>query len=151
MVIRNLIILFVVLTVLPAALFVLPSPQMDKSMDSMTTLTIRDTVVLVELADTEVKRRQGLSGREKLSEGSGMFFIFDTEDSHGIWMKDMCFPIDIIWLNSNFEVVSMRIGARPESFPEIFIPEKKATYVLEVGEGFIPRHNIVVGDTFTAR
>lgn len=47
-------------------------------------------------------------------------------------MKDMNFPIDIIWVNADYEIVHMVKNAQPDSYPEIFKPNKAAQYVLEV-------------------
>lgn len=58
------------------------------------------------VADTPQKRQQGLSGREKLLPNTGMFFKFDTLEQQGIWMKDMNFSIDILWLDENCKAVA---------------------------------------------
>src|SRR3989344_7332267 len=54
--------------------------------------------VKVELALTPEEQTQGFSGRSGLGENEGMLFVFDTPGKYGFWMKDMLFPIDIIWL-----------------------------------------------------
>ena len=58
----------------------------------MRTISIGGTVIYVDVADTEVLREQGLSGRLNLPEGRGMLFVFENDDTWGIWMKDMLFP-----------------------------------------------------------
>lgn len=68
---------------------------------------IGGTTIQAELADTLEKKAQGLSGRKELGENEGMLFVFDSSSTtevvldkpghHGIWMKDMKFPIDILW------------------------------------------------------
>jgi hypothetical protein len=52
-------------------------------------LKINNIGIEAELADTVEKRTAGLSGRLKLGENQGMFFIFDAPDYHSFWMKDM--------------------------------------------------------------
>ena len=54
----------------------------------------------MDLADTPEKRFQGLSGREILEEGTGMLFVFQEERQHTFWMKDMRFPLDMIWITA---------------------------------------------------
>jgi len=66
-----------------------------------TEVTIGGTTVEVEIADTQTARIQGLSGRESLAENSGMLFLWPEADYYSIWMKEMKFPIDIIWINGN--------------------------------------------------
>ncbi len=61
-------------------------------------------------------------------------------------MKDMKFPIDVIWLDENYRVVNIVKDARPDSFPEVFKSEAPAKYILEVNAGFANRNSIKVGD-----
>src|SRR5918992_1579604 len=60
------------------------------------TVTIGDASFVVELAVTPQERAQGLSGRPGLAPGTGMLFIFGTEDLYSFWMKDMRFPLDMV-------------------------------------------------------
>lgn len=110
-------------------------------------------VVHVEVADTEDKREQGLSGRAGLQEGSGMLFVFDVPGKYGFWMKDMNFPIDIIFIDASGTVVSVVRDASPESYhlqpPQVFYPDLPAQYVLEVPAGFVASRAIGVGERVT--
>lgn len=101
---------------------------------------------MLEIADTDASRERGLSGHAPLEPGQGMLFEFPSDGGYGIWMKGMSFSIDIIWLDKNYRVVDTKAHAKPESYPEIFIPRALARYVLEVGEGFLDEHRIKVGD-----
>src|SRR3989344_6562762 len=69
-----------------------------------TTLSIGETQLIVEIADTDVTRENGLSDRLTLPENAGMLFIFNTDDYHHFWMKDMNFPLDLIWIDDNWRV-----------------------------------------------
>ena len=62
------------------------------------TIIIGEKDILVEVADTVAKRTKGLSGKETLPENEGLFFIFKEIGKHPFWMKDMRFPVDIIWI-----------------------------------------------------
>jgi hypothetical protein len=107
---------------------------------------IGDIPIWVEVANTVEKRKTGLSGRKNLSEDRGMLFAFDKPDKHGIWMKDMNFSIDILWIDENYKIIDIKKQAESESFPEIFHPSENATYVIEVMAGFVEMHNINIGD-----
>ena len=109
-------------------------------------LSIGGAVFNIEIADTTKRRQQGLSGRESLAFDSGMLFVFEREDIHGIWMKDMQFPIDIIWLDEEFVVVDIVSNVSQESFPKIFQPHALALYVLELKAGTVERMGITTGD-----
>lgn len=102
--------------------------------------------VNIEIADTDAKRTLGLSGRESLAFDSGLFFIFEKPQLASIWMKDMKFPIDIVWIDEHLNVIYIKEGATPESFPETFTPPQNALYVLELSAGFVEKNKIKTGN-----
>lgn len=102
--------------------------------------------VRVDVADDVASQQQGLSGRASLKEDEGLLFIFSQPGKYGFWMKDMNFPIDIIWISEDLKVVYIKKDARPELFPEQYSPTRNAKYVLEVVSGFSEKNNLEVGD-----
>jgi uncharacterized membrane protein (UPF0127 family) len=56
---------------------------------------------------------QGLSGRPSLEEGAGMLFIFENVARQSMWMIDMKFPLDIVWLDENLMVVHITYNTPP--------------------------------------
>lgn len=114
---------------------------------SSATIRIGGKTLQVDLAVTSAERGLGLSGRASLSDGDGMLFIFELPDAHGFWMKDMLFPIDIIWFDENKIVVYVESGVLPESYPKVFTPNRPAKYVLETKSGFAAENGIGVGDS----
>ncbi|MBI2096057.1 MAG: DUF192 domain-containing protein [Candidatus Taylorbacteria bacterium] len=98
------------------------------------------------IADTPEERARGLGGLEKLREGEAMLFVFDEPAYHSIWMKDMNFSIDIIWLDENYRVVDIKERVAPETYPKIFTPRDEASYVLETKAGLVPEEGIKAGD-----
>jgi len=115
------------------------------------TLSVGDTPVSVEIANTDDKRRRGLSGREFLPDGMGMLFIHSEEGLYSYWMPDMRISLDILWINTEMRVVHIEEMVMPESYPASFTSEAPARYVLEVPGGFVAKHNIQAGDTVTLR
>lgn len=109
---------------------------------------IGETAVTLDIAKTEEERIQGLSGVKSMPKNHGMLFVFDESGEHGIWMKDMNFALDIIWLNEYSEVIYIERNATPESFPKVFGSKKMSRYVLEFNAGFASRNSIKVGDKF---
>ena len=101
----------------------------------------------VDLATDDATREQGLSARNNLSEDQGMLFIFDTPGHYAFWMKDMNFPIDMIWIDQNLKVVYIQKDAEPSSYPNLFTPKVNAKYVLEVFSGFSEKNNLKIGDS----
>lgn len=104
-----------------------------------------ETIVL-EVADTNASHTRGLSGRERLAPGAGMLFVFSKDDRYGFWMKDMRFPIDIVWLDSEYRIVDVKESVLPSSYPEVFTPKSPSRYVLELPAGFFREHDLKVGD-----
>lgn len=110
-------------------------------------LTIGDAKISIEIAQTPAELTKGLSDRQNLAENSGLFFVFPNTDTHGIWMKEMNFPIDIIWLDENYQIVFIKENATPESYPEVFVSNALARYVLEIPAGFVQKHQLSIGMT----
>ena len=111
----------------------------------MRTISIGGTVIYVDVADTEVLREQGLSGRLNLPEGRGMLFVFENDDTWGIWMKDMLFSIDIVWADASGTVITVAAHVAPDTYPKSFYPSAPARYVLELPAGFAAAHDIRTG------
>lgn len=97
------------------------------------------------MANTDVLRAQGLSGRAALAAGEGMLFVFERSDYWGIWMKDMRFSIDIVWLDEEGRVVGLEAEAAPGSYPDVFVPPLRARYVLELPAGAAARYGLAEG------
>lgn len=114
--------------------------------DEISSLIINNNEFKVEVADTPEKREKGLSGREYLPEDTVLLFVFSESEKHGIWMKDMLFSIDIVWLDENYYVVDFKEDVSPETFPEAFYPKKKALYVVEGSVGFVEDNDVAIGD-----
>ncbi len=102
--------------------------------------------VSVEFALDPVAQAKGLSGRDGLEENTGLLFIFDNPGKQGFWMKDMKFPIDIIWIGEDMRIAYIKDDARHDGSLEVFSPDKDAKYVLEVQSGFSKNRDLKVGD-----
>ncbi len=125
-----------------------PSPKGECAGFVYRTVDVRlnDAIFTAEVADTQEKKICGLSYRENLPQDQGMLFVYDELGLYGIWMKEMRFPIDIVWLDDDKKVVVVEKNVSPESFPEIFTSEQDALYVLELNAGVIPKYGISIGD-----
>ena len=110
-------------------------------------VTIRGTVIPVEVARTPALRTQGLSGRESLSADGGMLFVFEKKGSYGFWMKEMKFPLDIIWIADD-KIVDIKPNLPPAGLADLvsYFPQTPANYVLEVNAGFAASHGWQTGD-----
>lgn len=110
-------------------------------------IVIGTTTISVELALSEYEKDLGLGHRTHINEDEGMLFVFKKDDYHGIWMKNMTFPIDIAWLDRNFKIIDIESDVSPSTYPNSFRPDVPARYVLEVNAGFFKKYGITPGIT----
>lgn len=88
----------------------------------------------LERADIDEKRTKGLSDRDSLAEQTGMLFVFDQSQEACIWMKDMRFKIDIIWLDEAKKIIKIGQDVSPDTYPMSFCA-KNTKYVIELNSG----------------
>ncbi len=101
----------------------------------------------VEIADDNEERMQGLMFREKLNQNSGMFFIFENESYQTFWMKNTLIPLDITFIDKNFEIIDIKSAVPCKEDPcKLYKSSKPAKYVLEVDSNFTIKNNIKIGD-----
>jgi uncharacterized protein len=116
------------------------------------TVTINDQVFNLEIAKTDVGKQIGLSAKEKLDENAGMLFPFETPSYYSFWMKDMKFPIDIIFIKDS-RIVTIHKNAKPPANPNdsppIYNPTEPADTVLEINAGLSEKYNFKEGDVVT--
>ena len=89
---------------------------------------------------------QGLSYRESLCPQCGMLFVFKEAGLRSFWMRDMRFPLDIIFLDEEFAVVD--VARNMEPCGGVCIPYQSrhdAKYVFEVNAGFAGEHALEEG------
>ncbi len=120
-----------------------------RTISSEKVISVAGSVVSVTIADTAQKREVGLSGRTGLGSNEGMLFSFPTPGMYAFWMKDMLFPVDIIWIAKDGKIGTIFEHVSPATYPEVFNPFRPAQFVLEVKEGFVHEHEIMLGDTVT--
>lgn len=100
--------------------------------------------LVAELADTPELRRRGLSKRAELPVGRGM--LFDKVGAY--WMKDMEFPIDIVFLDQQGTVLEKQhMPCGPEVARTLYVPaSKEAASALELPAGWFDRCGLLPGD-----
>ena len=103
------------------------------------------------LVKSDKDKMKGLSGRTSLDKNTGMLFVFDKKAPYPFWMKDMKFPIDIIYINDDsivdiFENVPAPQKAAPLYSLPVYKPKADANYVFEINAGQTKQNNIKIGD-----
>jgi len=123
-----------------------PSNVISEKSLNMDELQIGEAILTIEVADSPQERMQGLSGRKSLAQDEGLIFLFEDPLVSSFWMKDMLFPIDIIWISGEGTVVGFEEEVDPSTFPKTFSPKEPVKYVLEVNSGWVRANNVQVGD-----
>ncbi|QZP37283.1 DUF192 domain-containing protein [Halobaculum magnesiiphilum] len=121
-----------------------------------TTVTVVDEdgaelgAVDARVADTYSKRYTGLSDTESLGENEGMLFVHDEEDRYAYVMREMSFPIDIVFIAANGTITRIHHAELPpEGTNDSELRRYRGTgkYVLEVPHGWTNDHDVCEGDT----
>jgi uncharacterized membrane protein (UPF0127 family) len=100
------------------------------------TITAPNGRIYFETADNYNSRKLGLSGKDSIGSNEGLLFVFeDSSIKNCFWMKDMKFPIDMVWLDDDKQVVSVKESVSPTTYPDTFCPEAPAKYGLELLAG----------------
>lgn len=112
---------------------------------------IQGTTIQLDVVDTEEERQKGLSGRDSLPDDRGMLFVFDEPGMYNFWMKDMRFPIDIIFLNDN-RIITIHSHVQPPQSPDdtnlpVFTSSEPADRVLELNAGKAEQLGLEEGNT----
>ena len=138
-----------------AGIMSLPSDVKLESVEFPRGIVKIDGVVLeVQIADTDPRRARGLMFQEQLPLDEGMLLVFDDANKRSIWMLNMQFPLDVIWIDDNSRVVSIEKNIPPckTALETVTCPSykggsKDAKYVLEVTAGFVDAFKITTEST----
>lgn len=109
-------------------------------------LNINNKEINLIMASTSESKELGLGGRESLPEDTAMLFTFNYSSKIGIWMKDMKFSIDIIWLDNDGKIITIANNISPDTYPKVFSPVGNSSFVLETNAGFAKKNNLSVGN-----
>ena len=114
---------------------------------------IKNETFNVLVADNIKHWVKGLGGRKDLGEIDGMLFVFPVAEQHVFVMRDMKFPLDIIWVK-NGEIVDMapNVPLDPAKIEDELTPYAArdiSDKVLEFGVGTIEKLHLKIGDKVT--
>ncbi|QCC48528.1 DUF192 domain-containing protein [Halobellus limi] len=105
--------------------------------------------VTVRVADTRSKRYTGLSDTDSLGPDEGMLFVHDEEDEYAYVMREMAFPIDIVFVDAEGRITTIHRAELPSegtSGDDLERYRGRGRYVLEVPYNYTDDHGIEVGD-----
>jgi hypothetical protein len=129
----------------------LPTGEYDR-----TTVTAVDggsgetlATVQVRVADTQSKRYTGLSDTDSLGENEGMLFVHGREGEYAYVMREMAFPLDIVFVDATGTITRIHHAELPPegtSGDDLTRYPGRGKYVLEVPYGYTDDRGIEVGD-----
>jgi uncharacterized membrane protein (UPF0127 family) len=137
-------IIAIVLAISATAVYYYINPLVPK-------LSINKHIITYELAITPAEIQQGLSGRDPLPENHGMLFVFNHKEQYTFWMKEMKFPLDMLWIEDNTVIdISKNVPIPvPDQTLPLFSPKRPANRVLELNAGTADKLGIKEGDVVT--
>lgn len=136
-----------------------PSPSSAATVDLITpklnptqTATIGGHTFNVQIAKTETEQAQGLSSISSIKNTEGMLFLFNPPSQPTFWMKNMRFPIDILWIRNN-KVIAINenlpiptVGKGTRQLP-LYVPPTDIDAALEIRSGMAQSYNLHTGDS----
>lgn len=110
-------------------------------------VTIKNQSFYIDTVDKPSTREKGLSNQLSLDREHGMLFVFPKADYYQFVMRNMNFPLDIIFIKEN-KIVDIKKNLPPEgATPKTFYtPISDADKVLEINSGLSNKYNFQVGD-----
>ncbi len=115
-----------------------------------TTAVIGGQTFTLDVATTTTEQNRGLGGRTSLGERNGMLFMFNIPSIQLFWMKDMEFPLDLIWMRGNKiigfeENMTVPTSSNALNLP-IYISPGLVDGVIEINSGQVAQLGLRVGD-----
>ncbi len=113
--------------------------------------------IVAEVVKTQADQARGLGGRASIGINEGMLFVFPSAGNYGFWMKDMHFPIDIVWIASstvvavNAYIPPPQDANTPDVSLPVFYPPTPVAMVLELHAGRAALLNLKVGDELSVK
>lgn len=115
--------------------------QYEKKLEAV---LVGEQKLLIEIADTEEKRRLGLMFRKILPENQGMLFVMKKTGRVAFWMKNTSIPLDVAYINAEFFIEEIH-SLEPHDLRGVPSRSDNILYALEVNQGYFEKHNIKPG------
>jgi uncharacterized membrane protein (UPF0127 family) len=110
-------------------------------------LKIAKHTFLVEVANTDAGRSQGLMFRESMGENNGMLFVFSETAPHSMWMMNTYIPLSVAFLDEGGVILNIA-----DMMPQTVTAHHSAgpsKYAIEMNLGWFAARNIKPGARVT--
>lgn len=108
----------------------------------------------VLVAKTPWHWHRGLGKRANMDGFDAMLFIYPKSDRYGFVMRDMQFPIDIVWIHRGIVVdIAPAVPIEPgkeEGEYTVYLPRTEADTVIELPAGWAAANDLKIGDILRA-
>lgn len=111
-----------------------------------TQVYIGDVPMKVVVFDTPEERALGLMHVESLPEGAGALFVFEEERAVDFWMKNVMFPVDMLFFDKSKRLIYKLEAVQPCLLEKCASTSIKGVrYVLEIPSNNVAYKNVVIG------
>lgn len=104
----------------------------------------RKTIYL-KTANDESTRAKGLMFVRKMKYNEGMLFEYEQDDHHSMWMKNTYVSLDIIYLDTEYNIVDIIENTEPHSLKGL-PSKKKCRYAIELNATSAKKFNFKIND-----
>jgi uncharacterized membrane protein (UPF0127 family) len=112
---------------------------------SKASLVVGSKIYYLAIADSDTAKEKGLGNKASMPRNTGMLFDYDAVGRQCFWMKDMQFPLDIIWTDADHKVTHIEKSLKPDTYPKQYCAN--ARYVIELTAGQASAAGITTGQT----
>lgn len=142
-------VLVAAVTIGSLGLIFIPQEIKNKQIDfAEGTIRIDDDVIKVEIAESRADKQRWLMFREeRLPLNSAMILVYEKSDLYSMWLLNIEYNLDLIWINENGNIVYMVKDAEPckntfDAASCTYKNTKAAKYIIAAASGFIEEHDI---------
>lgn len=109
-------------------------------------VTINGQIWQAEVAATPSAQYVGLSGRDRIDDNKGMLFVFPDGQEREFVMRNMGFPLDIVFINQR-RIIKIFSNLTPEGeTPKaVYASGQPADMVLEINAGQAAQYHLQPG------
>jgi uncharacterized membrane protein (UPF0127 family) len=118
------------------------------------TVGVKGQRFLAEVARTDQEKAKGLMYRTNLAKDRCMFFVYEEDGYHPIWMGNCRIALDVVWVKADGTVVEIKENAPPlpitfrasEAEAPSYGGKVLSRYFLEFAAGTVRRLKLQVGE-----
>lgn len=112
------------------------------------TIKINEDTINVEIADSPAHRQRWMMFRQdRLPVDTAMILVYDRPDLYPLWLLNIQYNLDLIWVNENGNVVYLVNDVPPcenalDQAKCTYKNTQPAKYIIASSSGFITQHKI---------